>query len=99
MSAFERWFFRIADSDACWYGLGWLRPAKTESVGPLWIMAASVILGLPGVGVGIGLIYLVLGTVQPEVCWGIFLAVTLVELVLHVISAYFWNKRAVTLRG
>jgi hypothetical protein len=99
MERFERWFYRVADSDVSWYGFQWLRPAKTERVGPGRIVLSSIILGLPGAGAGIGLIYFILGSITPATCGVIFSAVTLVELALHVVWAHYWNKRAAALRS
>ena len=97
MKALEHWVLRIADSDATWFGLGWLRPAKHACVGYWYILFSSILLGLPGVIVGAGLIYLFLGTVQPQVWLWMLLLALLVELPLHCLFAHFWNRRAKSL--
>ena len=94
MSAIEHWVLRIADSDATWFGLGWLRPAKHESVGFWYIIFSSILLGLPGVMVGAGLIYSFLGRVEPGVWLSLFLLVLFFELPLHGLFAHYWNRRA-----
>ena len=93
------WVLRIADSDATWFGLGWLRPAKQERVGFWYIFFSSILLGLPGVMAGAGLIYLFLGRVEPRVWLTMFLLVLLLELPMHGLFAYFWNRRAKSLAG
>jgi hypothetical protein len=94
MKAIEYWVLRIADSDATWFGLGWLRPAKHVRIGYWYILFSSILLGLPGVMVGAGLIYLFLGTVAPQVWLWMFLLVLLFELPLHCLFAHYWNRRA-----
>ena len=94
MSAIEHRVLRIADSDAAWFGLGWLRPAKHESVGFGYIILSSILLGLPGVLVGAGLIYFFLGRVDPGVWLALFLLVLFFELPLHGLFAHYWNRRA-----
>ena len=98
MEAIERMVLRIADSNATWFGLGWLRPAKCEHVGYLYIIFSSILLGLPGVAVGAGLIYWFIGRVEPVVWLAMFVLVLLVELPLHGLFAHFWNRRAKSLR-
>jgi hypothetical protein len=97
MKALEQWVLRIADSDLTWYGFNWLRPAKHERVGLGYILFCSILLGLPGIAVGAGGIYLILGRVDPDVWLWLFVLVVSVELVLHILFAYFWNRRAVRL--
>ena len=94
MRSIEHWVLRIADSDATWFGLGWLRPARHECVGYYYILFSSVLLGLPGVLVGAGVVYLFLGTVEPRVWLWMFLLVLIFELPLHCLFAHFWNRRA-----
>ena len=89
---------RIADSNATWFGLGWLRPAKHEHIGYGYILFSSILLGLPGVALGGGLVYWFLGRVAPAVWLSMFVLALLVELPLHALFAHFWNRRADTLR-
>ena len=77
-----------------WFGLNWLRPAKHNRLGLGYILLSSLLLGLPGIAVGAGLIYLVLGRVQPSVWLWLFVLVMLIELPLNILCAYFWNRRA-----
>ena len=97
MKAIEYWVLRIADSDATWFGLGWLRPAKHERIGFSYIMFSSILLGLPGMAVGAGLIHLFLGRVDPRVWLSLFLLVLFFELPLNWLFARIWNRRAKTL--
>lgn len=99
MKAIEHWVFRIVDSDATWIGLGWLRPAKHERVSFWHIIFSSILLGLPGVMVGAGLIYLFIGRVEQEVWLTMFLLVLCFELLMHGLFAHYWNRRAKTLAG
>lgn len=94
MKAIEHWVLRIADSDATWFGLGWLRPAKHERIGFWYILFSSILLGLPGVAVGATLIHLFLGQVELRVWLTMFLLVLLFELPLNCLYARFWNRRA-----
>lgn len=94
MKALGRWVLRVADNDKTWFGLNWLRPAKRDRLSPGYILFSSVLLGLPGITVGVGLIYLFLGRVEPRVWLWLFVLVMLVELPLHILFAYFWNRRA-----
>lgn len=88
---------RITDSDACWFGLGWLRPAKRDRISLLRLLLSSVVLSLPGVLVGVGLVYWLLGQVKLEVCLLLFAVAMFIELPLHSIWAHFWNRRAAAL--
>jgi hypothetical protein len=97
MGSLEHWVLLITDSDACWFGLGWLRPGKRDRISFLRLVLSSILLGMPGVLVGGGLIYAVLGHVDSEVCLGLLAVVMLFELLLHAIWAYFWNRRAAAL--
>jgi hypothetical protein len=99
MKTIEHWVLRIADCDATWIGFGWLRPAKQQHVGFTYILFSSVLLGLPGIAVGAGLIYWFLGRVEPRVWLAMFALVMLVELPLHGLFAYYWNRRAASLTG
>lgn len=97
MKTIESWVLRVADSDFTWIGLGWLRPAKEQRLGAGYILFSSIILGLPGVVTGIGTIFSLFGRVPLSVCLMVFLVVTLIELLLHLPFAHYWNKRAETL--
>ena len=94
MKALEHWILRIADHDVTWCGLNWLRPAKHERVGQGYILLSSILLGLPGIAVGAGIIYLVIGRVDPSVWLSLFVLVMTIELPLHILFAHFWNRRA-----
>jgi hypothetical protein len=94
MKTIERWVLRISDSDWTWYGFGWMRPAKHQRLGLPYLLFSSVLLGLPGIVVGIGALFLVFGKVELQVCGWIFAAVVLVELLLHLVFAHYWNGRA-----
>jgi hypothetical protein len=94
MKALEYWTLRIADSDVTWFGLNWLRPARHVRVGYGYVLFSSICLGLPGIAVGAGIVYLVLGRVDPGVWLAMFVMVMLVELPLHILFAHFWNRRA-----
>src|SRR5690349_16370193 len=98
MDTLEHWVLSVADHNLTWVGLGWLRPAKEQHVGPAYVLFSSVLLGLPGLLVGAGMIYLFLGRVEIRVWVGLFLLVMIVELPLHVLFARFWNRRAKKLR-
>ena len=67
MEAIGQIVVRIADSNATWFGLGWLRPEKHEHVSYRYILFSSILLGFPGVGLGGGLIFLFLGLVHGEI--------------------------------
>lgn len=95
MKTLETWVFRIADSDATWIGLGWLRPAKHRRIGFVYILLSSVLLGLPGMIMGTGLIYFCIDRVPPEILVSIVLLVLLIELMLHSLFAHYWNRRAI----
>jgi hypothetical protein len=97
MKAIEHLVLRVADSDLTWFGFGWLRPAKQQPVGFGYVLFSSVLLGLPGIGVGVGLIYWFLGRVEPRVWLAMFALVMMVELPLHVLFAHYWNRRAASL--
>lgn len=81
-------------NDWTWRGFNWLRPAKNHHVGYGYILLSSILLGLPGVGVGTGLIYWYLGRVEARVWLAMFALVMPVELPLHLLFAHFWNRRA-----
>lgn len=99
MKTIERWVLRISDSDWTWYGFGWMRPKRDERVGLLYILFSSVLLGLPGIAVGIGALFLVFGKVELETCGWIVAGVVLFELLLHLVFAHYWNRRAVVMTG
>lgn len=98
MSTIERWVLRTTDSDACWIGLGWLRPEKAQRVGMLRVLISSFILGLPGVVLGAGSIYLFLRRLDPGVVLFLLLIAMLVEVPLHLVWAHYWNRRVATLQ-
>jgi len=85
---------RIADHDLTWVGLNWLRPAKHQRIGSCYVLLSSILLGLPGVAAGAGLLYLILGRVQPGEWVALFGIACLAELTLHILFAHYWNKRA-----
>jgi len=97
VKSLEHWVLRVADCDAMWFGFGWLRPAKHQHIGLGYISLSSVLLGLPGVAVGAGLIYWFQGRVEPRVWLGMLGLVLLVELPLHLLFARYWNCRAAEL--
>jgi hypothetical protein len=99
MKAIEYWVLRIADSDATWFGLGWLRPAKHKRVGFCYVLFSSILLGLPGVVAGAGLIYLFMGRVEQQAWLTMFLLVLCFELPMHGLFAHFWNRRVKKLAG
>ena len=94
MKIIEHWALRVADSDMTWFGLKWLRPARHQRLGCVWVVCSSVLLALPGIAAGAGLIYLVLGHVAPEVWASLVVLVVLLESALCLLSAYYWNRRA-----
>ena len=98
MKTFERLFLRAADCDWNWIGLGWLRPAKDARVGIGYIIGSSILLGLPGVVVGVTMLYLAFGRVSFGAWLVLFVAATMVDLLLHIVFAHFWNRRAGELR-
>jgi hypothetical protein len=71
-----------------------MRPHKESRVGFAYLFASSVFLGLPGVVVGAGLIYFVVGSVVPEFWLALWAIVLGVEFVLHGLFGYYWNRRA-----
>lgn len=94
MKTIERLILRIADSDWTWMGLSWLRPARDARVGIGYRVGSSMLLGLPGVGVGAALLYFAFGRVSAEAWLFLFVAATLTELLLHLAFAHCWNRRA-----
>ncbi len=99
MKVIESWVLRIADNDRTWIGLGWLRPSKHQRLGCDYILFSSLLLSLPGIAVGAGLIWYFLGNVEPQIWLMLFLITTTVELLLHGLFAHYWNRRANTLAG
>ncbi len=97
MKTIESWVLRISDSDWTWKGFGWMRPRKQERIGPWYILFGSVLLGLPGIVVGIGMLFLAFGKVGLETCGVIAAGVVLVEVLLHSVFAHYWNRRAAAL--
>ena len=98
MKTFERLVLRVADCDWNWIGLGWLRPAKDARVGIGYIIGSSILLGLPGVVVGASMLYFAFGRVSLGAWLVLFVAATMVDLLLHIVFAHFWNRRAGELR-
>ena len=94
MKTIERWFFGMADSDWNWIGFSWLRPAKHARIGIGYIIGGSILLGLPGVGVGAAMLYFAFGGVSFGAWLFLFVAATMAELLLHIVCAHFWNRRA-----
>jgi hypothetical protein len=97
MKTLEHWVLRIADSDATWVGLNWLRPNRHQHFGTGYILLSSFLLGLPGVAVGASLIWWFSGGVGPGTWLALFAVVMMFELPLHVLFAHFWNRRAALL--
>jgi hypothetical protein len=97
MKTLEQWVLRIADSDATWLGLKWLRPDRHQRIRMGYILMSSFLLGLPGVAVGASLIWWFAGRVQPGLWLALFAFVMMLELPLHVFFAHFWNRRAAVL--
>lgn len=97
MKTIERWVLQISDSDWTWKGFGWMRPEKHERIGPWYILFSSVLLGVPGIVVGIGLLFVAFGQVASETWVAIVVVVVLVELLLHAVFAHYWNRRATEL--
>jgi len=97
MRKLEYWVLRLADWDAAWIGFGWLRPAKRQRIGFGYILFCSVLLSLPGLAVGAGLIYWFVGRIEPRVWMALLALVTLVELPLLLLFGYYWNRRAASL--
>ena len=94
MKTIERWFLRVADSDWTWIGLSWLRPAKDARIGIGYIIGSSILLGLPGIVAGAAMLYFAFGKVSLGAWLFLFVAATMVELLLHIVFAHFWNRRA-----
>jgi hypothetical protein len=94
MKTLEHWALRVADSDMTWFGLNWVRPPKHQRIGYVWVAFSSVLFSLPGIAAGAGLIYLVLGRVEPEVWASLVVLVVLLEFALCLLSAHYWNRRA-----
>jgi len=94
MNTVEHWFLRVADSDMTWFGLNWLRPAKHNRLSLGYILLSSILLGLPGIALGAGMIYLVFDRVDPSVWLSLFVLAMMIELPLHILFAHFWNRRA-----
>jgi hypothetical protein len=94
MKTIEQLFLRIGDSDWTWIGLSWLRPARDARIGIGYIVGSSILLGLPGVGVGAALLYFAFGRVSVGAWLFLFAAATMAELLLHIAFGHFWNRRA-----
>ena len=98
MKVLERWVLQIADSDLTWIGFGWLRPAKDQRVGLVYILFSSILLGLPGMVMGVACLHLFLGRTELSTLLCLGVAVTILELFFHALFAHFWNRRATELR-
>lgn len=59
-----------------------------------YILLSSVLLGLPGMAVGAGLVYWCLGRVDPKVWLWLFVLTMLFELPSNILFAHYWNLRA-----
>ena len=94
MKTIERLFLQVADCDWTWIGLSWLRPAKDVRIGIGYIIGSSILLGLPGVGAGATMLYFAFGGVSLGAWLFLFVAATMVQLLLHIVCAHFWNRRA-----
>lgn len=99
MNTIEQWCLRCADKDSTWMGLSWLRPAKDTRVGAGYVLMSSLLLGIPGIALGAGAIYLALGMVEMKVWAFLFALVMAVEIGLHAVFAYAWNRRASRLQA
>jgi hypothetical protein len=97
MKQLEHWVLRIADSDLTWIGFNWMRPAKQQRIGLGYILFSSVLLALPGIAVGAGLLYVMRGHVEPKVWVALFALATAIDLSLHAVFAHYWNRRAASL--
>lgn len=94
MRTLEYWVLRVADSNMTWVGLNWLRPAKHHRISLGYILLSSFFLGLPGIVVGAGMIFLAFGKLQTNVLLSMFALVMAIELPLHILYAHYWNRRA-----
>jgi hypothetical protein len=94
MGTIERWMLRIADHNLTWIGFNWMRPAKQTRCGLRYILLSSLLLGLPGVLIGAGLLYFLLGTVGWKAWAALFAFAMALEVSLHIVFAYYWNRRA-----
>jgi hypothetical protein len=93
MNGIERRVLQLADSDWTWVGFNWLRPAKEQRVGYAYLCLSSLLLGLPGLGLGAALLLIVFGSIDPRVWLGMVGLVLTVEFVLHCLFAVCWNRR------
>lgn len=94
MGKIGRLVLRIADSDYTWVGFNWMRPSRETRLSWTYLAGSSILLGLPGLAVGAGGLYLALGRIDPQVwLWMVGLVFT-VELILHAVLGFFWNARA-----
>jgi hypothetical protein len=94
MKTIKRWFLQVADSDWNWIGFSRLRPVKDACISIGYIIGSSILLGLPGIGVGAAMLYFVFGRVSFGAWLFLFVAATMTELLLHIVLAHFWNQRA-----
>lgn len=99
MRTIERWVLRVADSDLTWISFNWMRPAKQTRCGPGYVLFSSLLLSLPGILIGAGLIYLIFETVSWKVWAALFSFALAIELPLHIVFAFCWNRRADALAG
>lgn len=71
-----------------------MRPSRETRLSWTYLAGSSILLGLPGLAVGAGGLYLALGRIDPQVwLWMVGLVFT-VELILHAVLGFFWNARA-----
>lgn len=97
MGTLERLVLRMADWDGTWWGLGWLRPARDQRVSVARFALTSFVLSAPGAVAGLGLIWWGVGCPDPVFGLAVFAGLMLVQVVLNLPWAYFWNRRAATL--
>jgi len=98
-------FFRVMDWDATWIGLGWLRPRREEPVSGRAVLVIVALTGIIALAAGPAA-YLLLSLVEPRNEMAILIAsisasllAFLLNAVLQVLSAVYWNQRAAELRA
>jgi hypothetical protein len=94
MGTLERLVLRMADWNGTWWGLNWLRPAKAQRITLGRFVLLGFVLAAPGALAGMGLIFLVLGALDPVVGLIMSSALVLLQVILNAPLVYFWNKRA-----
>ena len=93
MKVIENCVLRIADSDWAWTGFNWMRPAKQQRIGFGYILFSSLLLSLPGIAAGAGLLYGLRRSAELK-AWIALLAFALaIALSLHAVFAHYWNLR------